>query len=88
MFCREGEDIDAGTETNANLYHEVYYHFVGTDQSKDILCWKDPENPKYLFGADVTEDGKVGRFCYLPGFYGSVRVMFLFFLLKQYESCT
>lgn len=81
MFCREGKDIDAGTETNANLYHEVYYHFVGTDQSKDILCWKDPENPKYLFGAYVTVDGKVGRFCYLPGFYGSVRV--LFFLLKQ-----
>ncbi|BBN70018.1 Prolyl oligopeptidase family protein [Prunus dulcis] len=48
---KEGKDIDAGTETNANLYHEVYYHFVGTDQSKDILCWKDPENPKYLFGA-------------------------------------
>ncbi|KAI5353621.1 hypothetical protein L3X38_006515 [Prunus dulcis] len=55
---KEGKDIDAGTETNANLYHEVYYHFVGTDQSKDILCWKDPENPKYLFGATVTADGK------------------------------
>ncbi|KAM5565245.1 hypothetical protein ABKV19_019325 [Rosa sericea] len=55
---KEGEDIDAGTETNANLYHELYYHFVGTDQSKDILCWKDSENPKYLFGASVTDDGK------------------------------
>lgn len=59
LCCREGEDIDAGTETNANLYHELYYHFVGTDQSKDILCWKDSENPKYLFGASVTDDGKV-----------------------------
>ena len=59
MLYRDGEDIDAGTETNANLYHELYYHFVGTDQSKDILCWKDSENPKYLFGASVTDDGKV-----------------------------
>ncbi|KAL6216310.1 hypothetical protein ACLB2K_009533 [Fragaria x ananassa] len=55
---KEGEDIDAGTETNANLYHELYYHFLGTDQSNDILCWKDSENPKYLFGASVTDDGK------------------------------
>uniref|UniRef100_A0A803NK20 Prolyl endopeptidase n=1 Tax=Cannabis sativa TaxID=3483 RepID=A0A803NK20_CANSA len=54
---KEG-DIDAGTETNSNLYHEMYYHLLGTDQSKDILCWKDSENPKYLFGASVTDDGK------------------------------
>lgn len=58
-FCREGEEIDAGTETNSNLYHEVYYHFVGADQSEDILCWKDPHNPKHSFGADVTDDGEV-----------------------------
>ncbi|XP_010471763.1 PREDICTED: prolyl endopeptidase-like [Camelina sativa] len=55
---KEGEDIDAGTETNSNLYHELYYHFLGTDQSQDILCWRDHENPKYLFGAEVTDDGK------------------------------
>ncbi|GMY28147.1 prolyl endopeptidase-like isoform X4 [Fagus crenata] len=55
---KEGEDVDAGTETNSNLNHELYYHFLGTDQSEDILCWKDPENPKYLFAASVTEDGK------------------------------
>ncbi|KAM1329596.1 hypothetical protein ACFX15_041632 [Malus domestica] len=55
---KEGKDVDAGTETNVNLYHELYYHFVGTDQSEDILCWKDSENPKSLFEADVTEDGK------------------------------
>ncbi|XP_042493678.1 prolyl endopeptidase-like [Macadamia integrifolia] len=63
FYCRypapkDGEQIDAGTETNANLYHEVYYHFLGTDQSQDVLCWKDPENPKYLFAAEVMDDGK------------------------------
>ncbi|GAV56699.1 Peptidase_S9 domain-containing protein/Peptidase_S9_N domain-containing protein [Cephalotus follicularis] len=52
------EQLDAGTETNSNLYQELYYHFMGTDQSKDILCWRDPENPKYMFGASVTDDGK------------------------------
>ncbi|KAJ6406003.1 hypothetical protein OIU84_013880 [Salix udensis] len=55
---KEGEKLDAGTETNSNLYHELYYHFLGTNQCEDILCWKDPENPKYVFGAGVTDDGK------------------------------
>ncbi|XP_042477460.1 prolyl endopeptidase-like [Macadamia integrifolia] len=55
---KEGEQIEAGTETNVNLYHELYYHFLGTDQSQDVLCWKDPENPKYMFGAEVMDDGK------------------------------
>lgn len=59
LFCREGAGMDAGTETDSNLYHELYYHFLGTDQSEDILCWRDPENPKYRFYGHVTEDGKV-----------------------------
>lgn len=55
---KDGEVVDAGTETNSNLYHMLYYHFLGTDQSGDILCWKDHENPKYSFGGIVTDDGK------------------------------
>ncbi|VVA91979.1 unnamed protein product [Arabis nemorensis] len=55
---QEGEKIDAGTETNSNLYHELYYHFLGTDQSEDVLCWRDQENPKHMFGSKVTDDGK------------------------------
>ncbi|GLT31317.1 hypothetical protein SLA2020_060600 [Shorea laevis] len=55
---KEGENIDAGTETNTNLYHELYYHFLGMDQSEDILCWRDSENPKFMFQGSVTDDGK------------------------------
>ncbi|KAJ3681936.1 hypothetical protein LUZ60_014509 [Juncus effusus] len=55
---KEGGELDAGTETNININQSVYYHFLGTDQSEDILCWKDPENPKYGWGATVTDDGK------------------------------
>ncbi|XP_011099789.1 prolyl endopeptidase [Sesamum indicum] len=55
---KEGEKLDAGTETQANLNHQIYYHFLGTDQSEDILCWSDPENPKHTLSASVTEDGK------------------------------
>lgn len=63
LYCRDGEVVDAGTETNSNLYHMLYYHFLGTDQSGDILCWKDHENPKYSFGGIVTDDGKVLYYC-------------------------
>ncbi|KAK3124648.1 hypothetical protein QOZ80_7BG0589890 [Eleusine coracana subsp. coracana] len=55
---RDGGDLDAGVEMNVNVNHQLCYHVVGTDQSEDIVCWKDPENPKHSFRASVTEDGK------------------------------
>ncbi|GFY95818.1 prolyl oligopeptidase family protein [Actinidia rufa] len=55
---KDGANLDAGTETNANLNHEVYYHFLGTNQSEDILCWTDPDHPKHTVSASVTDDGK------------------------------
>ncbi|CAI0382351.1 unnamed protein product [Linum tenue] len=55
---KDGEKLDAGTETNINLYQESYYHFLGTDQAEDILCWRDQENPKHRFDATVADDGK------------------------------
>ncbi|KAL6504797.1 hypothetical protein OROHE_023555 [Orobanche hederae] len=55
----DGES-DAGTETNVNLHHELYYHFLGNtnSQSEDILCWSDPQNPTHTRSASVTDDGK------------------------------
>lgn len=58
MFGRDGEK-DKGTETDANLNHELYYHFMGSDECEDILCWRDPDNPTYICSALITEDGKV-----------------------------
>ncbi|KAK9205490.1 hypothetical protein WN943_015757 [Citrus x changshan-huyou] len=55
---KDGKAVDAGIETDSSLYHEFYYHFLGTEQSEDILCWKDPEHPKYTFSGHVTEDGQ------------------------------
>lgn len=59
LLCREGENVDAGTETDSNLNQQLYYHFLGTDQSEDILCWRDPENPKHFVAGGITDDGKV-----------------------------
>ncbi|KAE8680378.1 Prolyl endopeptidase [Hibiscus syriacus] len=54
----KGGSVDAGTETDSNLNQELYYHFLGTEQSEDILCWKDRENPKHFVAGSVTDDGK------------------------------
>ncbi|TKW05952.1 hypothetical protein SEVIR_7G209900v4 [Setaria viridis] len=55
---RDGEALESGIKTDVNLNHEVYYHFLGTDQSQDVLCWRDPDHPKYIYIPEVTEDGK------------------------------
>ncbi|KAL2509059.1 Prolyl oligopeptidase family protein [Forsythia ovata] len=55
---KDGAKLAAGTETSVNLHHKLYYHFLGTDQSEDILCWNDPDNPQDTRTASVTEDGK------------------------------
>lgn len=46
-----------GTElSNLNLYHSVYYHKIGTDQSADLLIYEDRNQPKMNHTATVTED--------------------------------
>lgn len=40
------------------LNQKVYYHKLGTDQSKDVLVYEDPAHPDWTAGVDVSEDGK------------------------------
>jgi len=56
---RKGSKLDAGTETSCCLNQELCYHFLGTDQSEDILCWRDLDHPNYIYTTEVTLDGKV-----------------------------
>ena len=88
---REGKGHDAGTETDINLDHQPFYHFLGTDQSKDILCWKDSEHPKWTVGSEITEDGKVGRIlCAVFQIKHGILILWLyniFFWLTIIHSC-
>ncbi|KAG8984689.1 hypothetical protein FRB90_005160, partial [Tulasnella sp. 427] len=45
----------AGTETTSDENAAVYYHVLGTDQSQDILVYKDDANPSWLFGVGTSE---------------------------------
>ncbi len=48
---------EKGTELSSkNTFHSVYYHKLGTDQSEDILIYRNRENPKLYHNASVTED--------------------------------
>ncbi|XP_062520515.1 prolyl endopeptidase-like [Corticium candelabrum] len=53
----ESSSKSDGTETDINLNHKLYYHVVGTEQHEDILCCEFPDNPKWMIGAEVTDDG-------------------------------
>ncbi|HMQ89622.1 MAG TPA: prolyl oligopeptidase family serine peptidase [Flavilitoribacter sp.] len=50
---RSGEELSGN-----NLYHSVYYHKLGDDQSRDKLVYEDRQNPNMYHFCSVTEDGK------------------------------
>jgi len=41
-----------------NLNQKVYYHKIGTPQSEDQMIYERPDEPKWGFGCEVTEDGR------------------------------
>jgi prolyl oligopeptidase len=52
-FPAEGEV----PQEDRNNFNKVYWHKLGTDQSKDVLVYEDPENKEYGFWPSVTDDG-------------------------------
>lgn len=47
---------EAGKEfSNANEYHSVFYHKLGTPQSDDVIAYEDREHPLYFHSADVPD---------------------------------
>lgn len=47
-----------GTETTANLHQKLYYHYLGTDQSEDILCAEFPDNAQWMSGVEISDCGE------------------------------
>ena len=51
------DEAKVGSETDANVNMAVYLHILGEAQGKDRLIYRTPDNPTWLFGAQVTDDG-------------------------------
>ena len=50
---------EAGKEfSNANEYHTVYYHRLGTSQDEDVVAYENREQPLYFHQVQVTNDCK------------------------------
>ncbi|XP_069743567.1 prolyl endopeptidase-like, partial [Narcine bancroftii] len=47
-----------GTETSVNLHQKLYYHKLGFQQSEDVLCAEFPDYPKWMGGAEISDDGQ------------------------------
>jgi prolyl oligopeptidase len=46
------------SKTDVNYYQKLYYHRLGTPQSKDLLIYHRPDQKEWGFSGGVTEDGK------------------------------
>ena len=61
---------DAPTEgkeySNVNEGHKIYYHRIGTPQSKDVLFYQNPAYPKRFYDVEVNEEETV-MFLYESG---------------------
>lgn len=50
---------EAGKEfSNANEFHTVYFHKLGTPQEQDVVVFKNPNEPLHFHQASVTDDGR------------------------------
>ncbi|MDE6380583.1 MAG: S9 family peptidase, partial [Muribaculaceae bacterium] len=48
---------EAGKEySNANEYHKVYYHKLGTPQSADKVIYENPNQPLHFHSVGITDD--------------------------------
>ncbi len=64
-FFYEGYGIPKGAGTKdapslkeANYFHKVFFHKLGTPQSEDALVFERPDDKELNVGAGVTEDGR------------------------------
>jgi prolyl oligopeptidase len=47
-----------GTEGDTVLHQRIYYHRINTPQCDDVLVFQCNEQPTWLFGVEITDDGR------------------------------
>jgi len=57
-YSRYDPSSIAKVQKDKNEDQKVFYHVLGTDQTKDRLIYSDKDHPQRIFGAGTTEDEK------------------------------
>jgi prolyl oligopeptidase len=57
-YSRYDEPAAENKYKDANYYHKVYFHRLGTPQSTDVLVYERPDHKDWNFSAITTEDGR------------------------------
>lgn len=57
FYSRYPEPGEGGKLSETNIFHTVYYHRLGTDQSEDELIFRDDQHPHHNHYCTVSEDG-------------------------------
>jgi prolyl oligopeptidase len=57
FYSRYDEPKQGTMLRDANYYHKLYYHQLGTAQAEDKLIYDRPDNKELGFAGNVTDDG-------------------------------
>jgi len=57
-YSRYDEPPSDAKFKEANFYHKVFFHRIGTPQSTDVLVYDRPDHKDWNFNAHATEDGR------------------------------
>jgi prolyl oligopeptidase len=57
-YSRYDEPNEKTKLEDANYYHKLYYHRVGTKQSDDVLVYERKDQKEWGFDGKVTDDGR------------------------------
>jgi len=58
FYSRYDTPASAEQLKQANYFHKLYYHKLGTGQSEDQLVYERKDHKDWNFNGDVTEDGR------------------------------
>ena len=75
-YSRYDAPVEGGELQQANYFHKVYFHALGTPQEADVLVYERPDQKEWNLNAGVSEDG---RFLLLYARQGTERKNGLFY---------
>ena len=58
FYSRYDEPKQNTAMADANYFHKLYFHKLGTPQSEDALIYERKDHKEWMFGGVVTDDGR------------------------------